>query len=698
MLSRLESVLKGIDRMRGWIGGALTIAVAGQAQAQVAAEAPPTVTVTGRGLVGDKADAAYDVTIIGRDRIEQSASGRLEDVLRDVAGLQGFRRADSRSANVTSQSITLRGLGGNASSRALLILDGVPQTDPFGGWVSFPVYATDRLGRIKVTRGGGSGLFGPGALAGTVELDSAAPDQLAPIEAALAYGSRDSLDARGSVAVQRRGAFLTASASFARGDGFIPIVADDRGPIDRPSPYRQASRAARAVIALGASTELQANLSTFDDRRERGLPNTDNRGSGTDGSLRLVGRGATGWSLLVYGQQRRFSSQSASIDDARTTATLVNDQYRVPSYGWGGRAEIVPLSGPLELRLGADLRSVEGETREHSAFVAGSPTRGRIAGGGALTVGGFADATLTRDRLTANVSARLDHWRISDGHQLDSNLVAGPLTDTEFTDRSGWQPTGRAALAYAFGEVTPRIAAYRGWRLATLNELYRPFRVGADATAANASLRPETLKGAEVGLDWRAAPAAKLSATLFTGRLDNAIANVTIAQGPGVFPGVGFVSAAGSYRRRENLDHIRSRGVEFGAETTRGPFDASFSYSLVDAKVRDRALGAALNGLRPAQVPRHQGSATIAYVGPKQLRLSLTARAVSRQYEDDLNQRALAGAVTFDGFAALPVSRRLTLALRGENLFDRRVETAVSGDGIVERALPRTLWLELRLR
>ena len=95
---------------------------------------PPDIVVTGRGLSAPAGDAVFDIVEIGRDRLANSASNRLEDVLRDVPGFQLFRRSDSRSANPTSQGATLRALGGNASSRVLLILDGVPQTDPFGGW------------------------------------------------------------------------------------------------------------------------------------------------------------------------------------------------------------------------------------------------------------------------------------------------------------------------------------------------------------------------------------------------------------------------------------------------------------------------------------------------------------------------------------------------------------------------------------
>ena len=65
--------------------------------------------------------------------------------------------------------------GGAASPAAVgrpLVLDGVPQADPFGGWVAFPAYLPERLAAARVTRGGGSGYTGPGALAGTIELFS----------------------------------------------------------------------------------------------------------------------------------------------------------------------------------------------------------------------------------------------------------------------------------------------------------------------------------------------------------------------------------------------------------------------------------------------------------------------------------------------------------------------------------------------
>lgn len=677
----------------------VTAALLAQASNGLADTVPDPIIVTGRGLAHSLGEIAYDVVTIDRARIRASASGRLEDVLRDVAGLQSFRRSDSRSANATSQSITLRGLGGNAASRALLVLDGVPQSDPFGGWISFPAYATDRLGQIRVTRGGGSGTWGPGALAGTVELFSATPSDLEPAEAAVALGSRESRDLRGSLSFKERSTFITASAASASGSGFIPIARERRGPVDHAAPYRQVSGAIRAVTTLGPSTELQANLSAFDDHRNRGFDFSDNSGRGVDGSLRLVGTGALRWSLLGYAQKRRFASQSASIDPTRTTASLTLDQYSVPSVGWGARGDIVVLSGKVDLRLGGDVRGVRGETNESYSYVAGLPTRQRVAGGRSVTMGAFADATVTQGALTANLSGRVDHWSIRRGRLLEQTIVGATLTNTEFANRDGWEPTGRAALAFRAGSgVILRAAAYRGWRLPTLNELYRPFRAGADATAANAALKPETLTGAEVGVDWTVFADATVSATLFTARLHDAIANVTIARGPGVFPGVGFVSATGSYRRRENLATIATKGVELGFNLRHRPIDLHFAYSYVAAEIADRAAGQALDGLRPAQTPAQQATATIGWTSPHELRLSLTGRATSAQYEDDLNQRSLGSALTFDAAGSVPAGRHVTIGLRGENLFNRRVAAAIASDGTIERALPRTLWVEFRLK
>ena len=658
------------------------------------------IVVTGTGLGAARGDSAYDVVTIDRARLETVASGRIEDVLRDAAGFQQFRRSDSRSANPTSQGATLRGLGGNASSRALVLLDGVPMVDPFGGWVAFPALDPIRLGQIRVTRGGGTGAFGPGALAGTVELSSAGPNDMSPVWGGLAYGSRDSIEADAGVSGEMAGGFASIAGGYQRGDGFVPIVGENRGAVDGRAKYEQYSVAARAVIPVGDDTELQANGLGFHDSRTRGQRFTANVNSGADASVRLVGRGRWGWEALAYVQMREFSNEFGSIDDTRSTTNQTLDQYNVPATGLGGRLEIRPPVGEgIELRLGTDIRALSGQTKEHYTYVAGLPTRGRETGGKTTTLGAFAEASVDLgDRVTLTGGGRVDRWWIRGGFLDERTLATGAaITDVDYADRSGTRPTGRAGIAIRPTEaITLRSAAYLGWRLPTLNELYRPFRVGADATAANAGLKPERVKGIDGGVDFRPLPGVRLSATAFWNRLEDGIANVTIARGPGTFPGVGFVSAAGAYRRRENLDSIRSRGIEIDGSVALSAWRLSASYAYTDARVMASGLAAVLDGLRPAQTPKHNASATVGYEPEGGPRGALTLRYVGSQFEDDQNLRALDDAVTLDAYASVPVMPALRVEARAENIADARVEAGISGGNIVERATPRTFWIGLR--
>ncbi len=648
------------------------------------------IVVTGQPLPASIGEGAYDVAVVDRDRIVATASGRIEDVLRDVAGLTQFRRSDARSANATSQGATLRGLGGNASSRALLVLDGVPQSDPFGGWITWPAYAPERLGSVRVTRGGGSGTFGSGALAGTIEMESIGAGN--GLSGSLAYGSRQSLDASALVSGQLGQGFGFLSATYARGDGFIPIVASRRGPADIAAPYEQATLSARAVAPLDAQTELQASVMGFTDRRERGTILSENGGDGGDASVRLVHKGQWGVQALGYVQMRKFTSRAVAVDATRTTVTQSVDQYNVPSTGVGGRLEIrPPLGEAIELRLGADFRRTTGETNELFTYVAGRATRIREAGGQSDTAGAFAELSAQMDALTLTGGVRADRWWIRDGRLVERTLATGASIRNELSpNRQGWEPTARAGLAYEAGIVTLRGAAYLGWRLPTLNELYRPFRVGADATAANPALAPERMKGIELGVDLQPAKGVSLRATAFTNKLTDAIGNVTLAQGPGTFPGVGFVT--GAYRQRVNIDAVRSNGVELDARIIRGDWRLAVSYAYTDAQISGSGRAAALDGLRPAQVPAHTASGTLGWRG-----LSATLRYVSAQFEDDANSRRLNDALTLDAVAQLPVTERLSLFVRGENVTDARVDTAISATGVIERAAPRTMWVGLRL-
>lgn len=667
----------------------------------MAAALPPqrpqsAIVVTGKALPQPKSERVYDVETISAQQIERSPSHELDQLLKSIPGLELYRRSDARSGHPTSQGLTLRALGGNASSRALLVLDGVPQSDPFGGWVNWPAYDPQDLAEIRVVRGGGSVANGPGALAGTIEMTSRSDTGLS---GEIDGGSRDSVEARTRLGVEAAGGVLSISGREERSDGFIPITASTRGPADEAAPYSEWSSRARWVAPVGASTEVQASVDGFHDWRTRGTAFSANRTNGADASLRLVGRGPWQWTVLGYWQWRNLMSSFASVNSGRTEANRVSLQYSVPSHGLGGSLEVrPPMPDGVELRIGADMRRTSGESREYYSYVAGDPTRQRAAGGDSWTAGAYAEATGDLGWATLTGGARIDHWSIENGHLFEQTIATGSvLTNDHDPSRSGWLPTARGGVeAPLGGGFALRSAAYLGWRMPTLNELFRPFRAGSDATAANPNLDPERLAGAEAGLDYARGPfTAKL--TGFVNRLKDAIANVTLGEGPGIFPGVGFVGAGGTYYERENVDAVAVRGVEASVDWRDGPWSISGGASFTHARMKGSGSAAFLNGLRPAQTPKFAGTLQAGWEEDGK-GAQLLLRRIGAQFDDDLNMDVLQGATTLDAYAEWPLGRRFQLVVRGENLTNALVMAGINGDGSIERATPRTLWIGVRLR
>ena len=249
---------------------ALALPLSSQASAQDStqdSDTPPDVVVLGAGLPVPPGTPAYGSSVIGPERLDNSASGRTEDILKDVAGFQEFRRSDSRAANPSAQGVTLRALGGNATSRTLVLLDGVPQADPFFGYIPFNAIPPGQLAAIRVTRGGGSGAFGAGAVAGTIEMASATRDTLPPATFSALYGSRNAVMASGSVSPDLGGGYVSVAGRYDRGDGHYTAPAAQRVAASARAAYENWSATVRGVAPVGALTEIQARALVYRDDR-----------------------------------------------------------------------------------------------------------------------------------------------------------------------------------------------------------------------------------------------------------------------------------------------------------------------------------------------------------------------------------------------------------------------------------------------
>ncbi|ABD26102.1 TonB-dependent receptor [Novosphingobium aromaticivorans DSM 12444] len=657
----------------------------------------PEIVVIGTGLQAPPSAPAYNVQQIDRERLLETASGRLEDALSSVAGFQQFRRSDSRSSNPSAQGVTLRSLGGNATSRTLVLLDGVPMADPFFGHIPFSAIAPERLATARVTRGGGAGAFGAGAVAGTVELESANADQLGLVQAGALANDRGETELSGALAPRVGKGFAVISGRWDRGQGFWTTPVGQRVPISARARYDSWSAGLRLVAPLSTDVELQMRGLLFDDRRTLRFRGADTSSSGQDASLRLVGRGAWAFDVLAYVQARDFTNVVISSTSFRKTL----DQRATPSTGVGGKAELrPPVGGNHVLRLGADYRLNDGDMAEDAYSAAtGLVTARRRAGGKTSDLGLFLEDDWTLGRLVLNAGARADRWTIRDGYFLERSPSGATTIDSAldpaFADRSGWQASFRGGAVFrATDMLSLRAAGYTGLRLPTLNELYRSFSVVAPrseggiaitATQRNPLLHNEKLEGFEAGLDFTPAPGLAFNATAFDNRIRNAIANVTLG-----------TSGNTTTRKRQNVDAVHARGLEFGARLRAGAISLDGSLAWTDAEVEASGISASLDGKRPAQTPRWAGTATLAWRPAERWSLGLTLRHVGAQFEDDLETDLLPSATTLDGFAQLPLHGPISLVLRGENLTGETIVTRLQ-DGSMDIGTPRTFWAGIRV-
>jgi len=635
----------------------------------------------------------------GQSRVHLTPSDspalRLDGVLATVPGVALFRRAGSLTANPTIQGVTLRGVGANAAGRVLVTLDGVPLNDPFGGWVYWSALAPDAFDSIEVLKGGSAGAYGAQALAGTIALITA-PITRTGGYVAVDYGSFDSY--RLAAGAHVKADQIAARLDVMRFDTDGPYSVDRaaRGPVDVRAASDVDAVTLRLQATLSETLTAYTSLRYFEETRISGLALADNRTEAVDLSTRFLYQSETvGAELTLYYRSRDFENRFVSARDGRTAARPVLDQFDVPGEGFGLLAR-VQWDG---LELGVDARHTSGGTAERFRNLGAGFTRRRDAGGDQWIIGSYVEASGKTDRLRWSASLRGDAYRVYGGGRTEVDLAAPDtvLLDQRFEAESDALLSGRVGADY---HITPAItlsgAAYRTWRLPTVNEYYRPFRVVNDITEANAALAPETLWGVEATLTYQPLTPLRLSATYVRTWLENGVGNVTVGAGPAVFPVAGFVPAGGVLRRRDNIDLTVTDGVELNADLALSNGVTAYArYMFADVRVQDFAANPALEGLTPPQTPRHSAAAGLRY-SSQYVTITADARYLSNAFNDDRNSQRLGALFLVNIGADVPLADWLTLYSRIENLFDRRVVANIPASGPETLAQPQFARIGLR--
>lgn len=631
-----------------------------------------------------------------REEILEASPRSIDEMLAAEPAFSLYRRQSAIFGNPTSAGVSLRNTGATAASRTLVLLDGIPQNDPFGAWVNWARYDALTLESARIVSSAPAMLWGNQASAGVIQLNGASPfDERHSFR--LAGGSHGSIGASTAHAMGNEDRTLAVSfAAFGfHTDGFFALNETQRGAVDRRLETEFFGEEIKFAWLLAPGVTLEPKFSHYYEHRSNGTELSENSTDAFDFSLRLTSEdAAVSWQAVAWHQRREFESIFTSVSDDRSFESIALNQFDVPGLGTG--AAWSAAWGDEEawiFQSGADFRWLSGETNEDVGIF-----RRREAGGEQWLVGVFVGSAWRmseRDRFQINV--RADHWAIDEGRRIETSLASGALLrDDRYEDRNGVEPSASLEWIHEMPrDVESRVALGSGFRLPALNELYRPFRVRDDIVEANAELDPEQFLNAEGGLDWKANDEWKFGAAVFHHWISDAIANVPVtdpAKLKDLFP---TLPSGGTGSVRDNVDEARVAGFEGSAEwlphesvtlALRGLWSKTEFSSSPDQPL--------LEGKPFPQSPDLRVIADAEWSVLEGVSLFGGVEYGASQFDDALATRVIPDYTS----VRLGVMRKIgnaTLQVRMENLFDEEIVTGFSSNGLRTLAAPRSLWASL---
>jgi iron complex outermembrane recepter protein len=633
------------------------------------------VTVTPTRTEQQLGSIPASVSMITQEEIQRRPAMVPDDLLRQLPEFSLFRRSSSLSAHPTSQGVSLRGIGPSGVSRSLVLLDGVPINDPFGGWVYWTALPMESAERIEVVNGASSSLYGSYAMGGVLNVVTRKA-QRRSLDMKAQYGSRNSpkVDVHASDLWGKVGVSLDGSAFDT--DGYANVLESLRGRVDRKVAVQFGQISAKADYNPNDHVQAFVRTGYFEEDRHNGKittvgPVTEELNDSTwkyvSGGVRLRLPDASTLQGTMFGDRKTFNSNFLAIPDAtgaRAIGRLSLNQ-TVPTNAVGGMVQWSRgLFGKHAVSAGADLRYVDGDSIEDAfdAVTGATRTLHRVAGGTQRSLGIFVqDVFAPFANMTVTASARLDRWRNYDAHNTETTLSTGAISDPVLADKKDSVASPRLGVLYRVHErlsVWGDIAS--GFRAPTLNELYRRFSQGAVVTLANPALGPERLVGGELGVTAIPARGVTWRATWFDNRVKDPVANVTVTP-PNLL-------------QRQNLGRTRIWGVQTDVDYRIGrTLRLGGAYIYDAATVRENRANPALVGLRLAQVPTHRGAFQIEYYDPRFLTIAFEAQMSGAQFDDDLNTPARV--LPRYGVVNLSVSRdivrNLDVFAAVQNMFDK---------------------------
>ena len=613
----------------------------------------------------DDLQAQPDATSVSDEQLQQWGALATDDKLRNVAGFSLLRRSGSQTANPTSQGVSLRGLGANGASRALVLADGIPLNDPFGGWIYWARVPQSSLNQVQLVPGGVSALYGNDALGGVINLETKSAIQTNGFVEG-SYGNESSPFGSGWGVLRLGKWALVGGGEGFRTDGYTAVPADVRGSVDTPVNSQYGSGTARLERIFSDRGRMFLSGSLYGEDRNNGTPlqvnNTTVRqlAFGTDWNSPEAGL----FTLRLYGGTQSYHQTFSSIAADRNSESLTNIQYLpVQQMGFMGQWSR-QLAARFILLAGLDGLYVDGFSNETS-FSHGNPTALLSNGGTQESLGAFLEGIvqMTR-RWSLTLSGREDLWSNLDASSTHAP-VKGNSTHINYPDRGQNAFNPRLSTAYVMKNgITLYAAVYRSFRAPTLNELYRSFRVGNVQTQANPYLKAEHFSGAEGGVKATLSRRVAVRGSLFWGYTTDPVENVTVSSTQQLIT-----------RVRQNVGETRSCGFQAGTDLQlTSAVQLSATYQYTQSTVVSYLGNPALVGNWVPLVPRDEFVFQGTWSAPKRFFVAVQGRTAGNEFDDDQNLLPLGGYFVLSATVSYPLPKGFDLFFQGENLTNNEYE------------------------
>jgi outer membrane receptor protein involved in Fe transport len=645
------------------------------------------VTVTATRTEQRLADVSASVSVLRSEDIKQSAAVAVDDVLRQLPTFSLFTRSSSISSNPTSQGVSLRGIGPSGVSRTLVLLDGVPFNEPFGGWVYWTRVPLESTDRIEVVDGASANVYGNYALGGAINITTARPSpQMFDVRTQYGNDNSPKLDFFGGDVWGKVGVLV--DGSFFRTDGFPVVIANERGAVDDKA--NDAFKNVNAKMNFTASPNVNGfvRAGRFHEDRDNGKHSTfdgTEEGNNTtwkyvSGGMRIVLPDQSGLQATVFGNFENYFSNFLAVPTATPPRSIgrMSLNQTVPTNDTGGMVQWSKSFSKHLLQAGTDWHWVKGDSNEQGLNATNglSEILQRVSGGTQRNVGGYVqDMFAPVNNLELTLSARVDSWSNYNAHNLETNYPSGTPTVNNNPNLPGQDDTVVTPRVAAIYHASDKISVWgdlgSGFRAPTLNELYRRFSKGTVLTLPNNALGPERLVGGELGVNLSPARNTTVRLTYFNNRVNNPVSNITIS-----------TVGANVTVQRQNLGETEIQGFQADAEYRLGKWRFTGGYLYDNATIIKNDSNPALVGKFLQEVPANRGTYRVSYVDPKLATVTFGVQFVGLQFDtgDDTNTRAVPG-YSYPGLPSYAVSelaitrglgRNVDVFFGAQNLFNEQ--------------------------